>query len=866
MKKNVWCALVLAAASILTMVVPVNAAQSSEIFVDPLSDGGDGSFSKPYKTLEEARDAVRKRDKSKKMTVYLRGGNYNLNDIFKLSQEDSGEAGAPVVWEAYNNETVNITGGARLKMSDFQVAKNSAIDKSVDGKVMVCNLKQKGIDGYDMLHITGHAQHYLLEFGLITDGDTVDFGTANPEIIFDGTTVGRLAQYPNDGYMTIDKVLYEGDRPARWGETEDSYMYVPPEERHNPPHPPVFTTTDERISHWTNAKDAWVKGYWYYDWSDQSMRVDKVDPEKGSITPKDPSGYSAKAGQRFFIFNLLEELDVPGEWYYDKSTGDLYVYPTNADPESELLLSFSSNNIIEIDGAEYITLKNLNIAGTRNSGIVCTNCKNVDILYCEISNISGDSGIKYTGAKDCRIIGCHVYNVGAKCIDLQGGKTVTLEPGNNLIENCWLHNFGRLLKTYAGGIKMTGVANTARNNLIYDGDHLAINLGGNDHIVENNDIHSVLKEAADMGAIYMGRKMAARGTVIRNNAIHDLVSDSNAEGQYAVYLDDQQCGYTVCNNIIFNTGEGVFINGGRDNTVRNNIFASIKNESVIISDQGRAFYTNNGIFDEDYLGITGIPIESELYSKYPHMNNLRSDEPLTPKYNIMENNLNYNVLSELRISLHPTAYSTMTTAEMKEKNTLTPGFTTSQNPGFMSAENGNFTLKEDSKVFEVLKDFENISMDKIGLITSRLKEALSDGAVVFSEGNNKTYKNWKKDLISEDRNTLLPFSENGTFYVPLRYAMTALDAEASYGDGKIICAVNGSEYIFSGKSRIFYIDGAESELSAEIIVKGDRAYIGIEDLAEIFSKKALVKGKIAIIADNVEKIDDEMLKDLEERM
>ncbi len=35
------------------------------------------------------------------MTVYLRGGNYNLNDTFKLSQEDSGEAGAPVVWEAY---------------------------------------------------------------------------------------------------------------------------------------------------------------------------------------------------------------------------------------------------------------------------------------------------------------------------------------------------------------------------------------------------------------------------------------------------------------------------------------------------------------------------------------------------------------------------------------------------------------------------------------------------------------------------------------------------------------------------------------------------------------------------------------------
>ena len=61
---------------------------------------------------------------------------------------------------------------------------------------------------------------------------------------------------------------------------------------------------------------------------------------------------------------------------------------------------------------------------------------------------------------------------------------------------------------------------------------------------------------------------------------------------------------------------------------------------------------------------------------------------------------------------------------MKGENTgLPPGFTTSQ-IGFMSAENGNFRSKRHSRVFEVLKDFdEHISMDKIGLITSRLKEA-----------------------------------------------------------------------------------------------------------------------------------------------
>lgn len=309
-----------------------------EIYVDPASLGGDGSFEKPFKTLEEARDEVRRIKQAGYpdggITVYLRGGNYNLNNTFKLTAEDSGEENAPVIWRAYENETPNITGGARLKVGNFQVANHDSIDETVKGRVYSCNLRQMGIDGYDKLHITGHAQHYLLLFGLLTDGDTVDFGTANPEIVFEGDVVGRLAQYPNEGYMTIDRVIDPGDKPARWGESEDSYMYVPMEERHNPPIPPVFSTTDERAKRWGNAKNAWVKGYWFYDWSDQSMGVERVDAEKGIIYPKDPSGYSAKEGQRFFIYNLLEELDMPGEWYYDHETGILYIYPVNTNPEN----------------------------------------------------------------------------------------------------------------------------------------------------------------------------------------------------------------------------------------------------------------------------------------------------------------------------------------------------------------------------------------------------------------------------------------------------------------------------------------------------------------------------------------------------
>lgn len=842
-----------------------------EIYVNPLADSGDGSFEKPFKTLEEAKTAARNIKKSGYpnggIKIYLRGGNYNLNDTFKLSAEDSGESGAPVTWEAYNNETVNITGGARLKLSEFQIADNSTIDESVRGKVYACNLREKGINGYDTLHITGHAQYYLLKFGLITDGDTVEFGTANPEIIFENDVVGRLAQYPNDGYMTIERVIDPGDRPARWGESEESSLYVPMEERNYPPKPPVFSVNDERVKKWGNAKYAWVKGYWYYDWSDQSMGVEKIDAEQGIIYPSDPSGYSAQAGQRFFIFNLLEELDAPGEWYYDFDTGILYVYPPSTNPESEMMLSFASNNIIEIDGAENIVFKDLNIAGTRDSGIVCTGCKNVDILYCEISNISGEAGIKYSDAENCRVIGCHVYNMGARCISMDGGSRITLKPGNNLIQNCWLHNFGRLLKTYAGGITLAGVGNTARNNLIYDGSHLGIQMSGNDQLVENNDIYSVMKEAADMGAVYTGRNMTARGNVIRNNAIHDLYSDSDAEGKYAVYLDDSQCGYTVENNFMFNIDDrGVFINGGRNNTIRNNIFANITDTSVLISDQARAFNNNKGIFDESYFGLEGIPFEGEAYSKYPNMNNLREDEPLTPKYNVVENNVNYNVPKEITISLHPTAGSTMTTAEMKEKNTLKEGYSTTADPGFLALEQGNYELSLNSKVFEELEGFENISMDKIGLITSRLKENLSQDAVVLKEGTRKTYKNWNRDILGED--ILAPFEENGKIYIPLRYICESLDIDVNYENNMIVFNNEGGEIKISGDNSAALIDGESFELEETVKIIEDRAYMNVQDFENLFSRKSLIKDGIIIIApdDAIKKIDNDMIEDLILRM
>lgn len=37
------------------------------------------------------------------------------------------------------------------------------------------------------------------------------------------------------------------------------------------------------------------------------------------------------AGKEWYVENIFEELDVPGEWFFDKDTKMLYYYPNNTD-------------------------------------------------------------------------------------------------------------------------------------------------------------------------------------------------------------------------------------------------------------------------------------------------------------------------------------------------------------------------------------------------------------------------------------------------------------------------------------------------------------------------------------------------------
>ena len=93
---------------------------ATDLFVSPSgSDQADGSREHPFATLARARDAARSLPKEGGITIWVAGGDYLFGEQLKLTAEDSGKPGHPVIWRALDGQTPRLLGGRRLSPSDL---------------------------------------------------------------------------------------------------------------------------------------------------------------------------------------------------------------------------------------------------------------------------------------------------------------------------------------------------------------------------------------------------------------------------------------------------------------------------------------------------------------------------------------------------------------------------------------------------------------------------------------------------------------------------------------------------------------------------------------------------------------------------
>ena len=616
----------------------------------------------PFATLERARDEIRRLKAEGKLkgsvTVFVRGGEYYRDKPFKLTAEDSGTSDAPILYRAYPGEEVRLIGGKPV--SSWQPVTDRSVlgrlDELARGKVMQADLRSIGITDY----------------GQPSGGGL--------ELFFNDKPM-TLARYPNEGFMRIADVVvhnghqihgikgskigkfhYEGDRPKRW----------------------------------VGEKDPWLHGYWFWDWSDQRHRIESIDTEGRIISVAQPyHGYGYRKGQWFYAYNILAELDSPGEWYLDRERGILYFWPPG-DIESGRPTVSTISTLVEMRDVSHVTLQGFILEVARGNAVTITNGEEDRIIDCTIRNIHGWA-VRISGGKGDKVTGCEIYNLGHGGIALSGGDRERLIPAGHLAENNHIHHYGRWKRMYTPAVSLSGVGNRARHNLIHDAPHQAVAFSGNDHLIEFNEIHRVCLESNDAGAIYSGRDWTWRGTVIRYNFFHHI-NGFQGRGCMGVYLDDMLCGTIIYGNIFYRVTRAAFIGGGRDNVVENNIFVECSPAvHVDARAMGWASYHVNTTMVER---LNRVPYKKPPWSeRYPELVNILEDEPAAPKGNRIIRNICWKG-KWLEIEERAKPYVRF------EDNLI------DQDPLLVDVEGMDFRLRPDSPAYKI--GFKPIPFEKIG--------------------------------------------------------------------------------------------------------------------------------------------------------
>ena len=629
---------------------------------EPNSDRTDG----PLASLEAARDAIRRLRAQGPLptggvAVLLRGGTYYRDKTFELSAEDSGTAESPIVYQAMEGEEVRLVGGPAV--SNWTPVQDRAVLDRLDPagreKVVQADLRATGITDY----------------GQPSGGGL--------ELFFNDQPM-TLARWPNQGFIKIEKVF--DLQPVNVRGTKGDHVGR-------------FVYEGDRPSRWADEKDGWVHGYWFWDWSDQRQRIASIEPENRILNIQPPyHHYGYRKGQWFYGYNLLCELDRPGEWYLDRQRGILYFWPPDRIDKGRAVVSVV-DTLVVARKVHWVTFQGFILEAARRDAVVVEDSQRFRVAGCIVRNLGG-TGIRISGGRECGVSGCEIYQTGGGGIAISGGDRKTLSPARHYALNNHIHHYGRWYRMYQAAVSLDGVGCRVAHNLMHDAPHQAIGFSGNDHLIEYNEIHHVCLESNDAGAIYAGRDWTMRGTMIRYNFMHHITGFQD-KGCMGVYLDDMFCGTAIQGNVFYRVTRAAFIGGGRDCLVENNLFVDC---SPAVHVDARALgWAAYSVPTTMMERLRAMPYQQPPWSeRYPALVRILEEEPAAPRGNLIRRNV---CVGGKWLSLDPKAKP-----YYQEEENLIDG-----DPPFVDPAKMDFRLRDDWPVFQKIPEFRRIPMDRIGL-------------------------------------------------------------------------------------------------------------------------------------------------------
>jgi hypothetical protein len=254
------------------------------------------------------------------------------------------------------------------------------------------------------------------------------------------------------------------------------------------------------------------------------------------------------------VENILDELDAPGEWYFDRGTGELSFYPPpGTDLASALIEVAGLERVIEFQGTSTAPVQWIDLDGFRYTHTSRTFAKCSEVILRSDWQIHRGGAVFVTGAEDTTIRGSFFDAVGGAGVFVNGYNRRVSVTGNKFIgtgssailfmglssavrnplfgyyastiqvsaldktpgpktadypaqctaSDNLIHDIGEPEKQVAGiGIDMAQDI-TVSHNSIYAVPRAGINIGDGcwgGHLVEYNDVFDTVLETGDHGA------------------------------------------------------------------------------------------------------------------------------------------------------------------------------------------------------------------------------------------------------------------------------------------------------------------------------------------------------------------------------
>ena len=712
------------------------------------SDANRGTEDMPFATLARARDAARKlrQESPGPITVLVREGTYYQDEPLVFGAADSGAVEAPMTFAAEAGELVTISGGQPLVCEwqpyergivrcELPAVARGELDFTqlfVNGKRQI-RARYPNYDNSNPKRFTGYVQ----ATGKVGDEVLDPSPDPNADMTFSsGAPRG----------ITFDP---QGFSSNRWAKPHEAVIHI------------------YQAHYWGNLQ--WrVKGV---DWDNHTLWFGAGGQQMGAKWSATPCEVNRRS--RFYVENVFEELDDPGEWYLDSEQGILYYMPEEGvDLESAVVEVPVLQQVIRFVGTQSEPVQNITLQGFRIAHTASTFLEQYEIPSLSDWAIHRGGSVFLQGARDCTIKGCFFDGVGGNGVfmnDHNRGNVVTgckfTETGDSAI--CFvgslestvgtqrnfpyecqavsnlIHDCGAFGKQIAGVYISRAKRITAGHNEIYNMPRAGICIGDGTwggHVVEYNHIHETCRETGDHGPFNswgrdkywclvqshmpytLGRSHDAGHVKI--DAMEPVILRYNffeETSGWGLDLDDGASNYEIYKNLC--VGVSVKLREGAYRTIYNNIWVNGANSPCF-------HVGNEHNHDRYFRNITVMTVadmkpEQDLNfgmgKGYGEIYTLIAPPGRGPWLEEIDYNCFYSDLGEFIARVQPRGeggdYSNVEGKKHGLEEWQALGFdqhSVFANPMFVDPENGDYRVKPESPAVQL--GFENFDIRGAGLL------------------------------------------------------------------------------------------------------------------------------------------------------